>query len=108
MIYEFNGERFEPIIAVEEEKQMITDSSFHNQVSNREDSKLSIRGLLAWASKSSERSFICSRWVRRDKRIGGNVIYLFAVGLPRHATRRKRRLSIRGQLAVTSKPPKKS
>ena len=41
MMYEFNGERFEPIIAEEEEeeeeeeKQMITDSSFHNQVSNR-------------------------------------------------------------------------
>lgn len=35
MIYEFNGERFEPIIAVEEEKQMIIDSAFHNQVSNR-------------------------------------------------------------------------
>lgn len=39
MIYEFNGERFEPIIAEEEEeeeeKQMIIDSAFHNQVSNR-------------------------------------------------------------------------
>ena len=36
MMYEINGEQFEPIIAVEEEeKQMITDSSFHNQVSNR-------------------------------------------------------------------------
>src|SRR5699024_12839955 len=53
-------------------------------------------------------SFICSRCVRRDKQIGGNVVYLFAVGLPRQATRRKSRLSIRGELAVTSKPPKKS
>ena len=37
MIYEINGERFEPIIAEEEEeeKQMIIDSAFHNQVSNR-------------------------------------------------------------------------
>jgi len=39
MMYEFNGERFEPIIAdeeeEEEEKQMIIDSAFHNHVSNR-------------------------------------------------------------------------
>ena len=36
MMYEFNGERFEPIIAEEEEeeKQMIIDSAFHNRVYN--------------------------------------------------------------------------
>src|SRR5699024_12807755 len=52
-------------------------------------------------------SFIYSRRARRDKQIAGNVVYLFVVSSPRQATRQKCRLSIRGELAATSKPPKK-
>src|SRR5699024_7937866 len=58
-------------------------------------------------SKSLEMSFIYSRWVRRDKQVARNVVYLFAVDLPRQANQGKCLLSIRGVLAVTSKPPKK-
>src|SRR5699024_11584077 len=52
--------------------------------------------------------FICSRWVCCDNQIRGNVVYLFAVSLPRQANRRKCRLSIRGGLAVTSNSPEMS
>src|SRR5699024_5629501 len=74
---------------------------------NCRNSLLSVRGEFAVTSKSPEKPFICSRWACRDKQIAGNVVYLFAVGLPRQANRRKCRLSVRGELAVTSKSPKK-
>ena len=42
---------------------------------------------------------------RRDQLIVENAVYLFAVGLPRQATRRKCRLSVRGGFAATSNSP---
>src|SRR5699024_12593214 len=45
---------------------------------------------------------------RRDQLIVENAVYLFVVGLPRQANRWKCRLSIRGELAVTSKSPERS
>src|SRR5699024_11332896 len=74
---------------------------------NRWKCRLSIRGGFAVTSKSPEMSFICSRWICRGKQIRGNVFYLFAVCSPWQANRRKSRLSIHGEFAVTSKAPKK-
>src|SRR5699024_12797939 len=74
---------------------------------NRRNSRLTIRGELAVTSNSPEMSFICSRCVRRDKQSTETAVYLFAVCLPRQATRRKSRLSVRGEFAVTSKSPEK-
>src|SRR5699024_12306261 len=44
----------------------------------------------------------------RDQLIVENSVYLFAMGLPRQANRRKCCLSVRGVLAVTSNSPEMS
>src|SRR5699024_12818758 len=57
-------------------------------------------------SNSPEMSFIYSRWARRDKQTAEKAVYLFTVSSPRQANRRKSRLSVRGEFAVTSNSPK--
>src|SRR5699024_10357325 len=49
----------------------------------------------------------CPRCARRDKQPAEQAVYLFSVSSPRQATRRKRRLSVRGEFAATSKSPEK-
>src|SRR5699024_4426420 len=72
----------------------------------RQKMLLSIHGELSVTSKPPEKPFICSRWVCRDKQTAETAVYLFAVSSPRQANRRNSRLSVRGEFAVTSKPPK--
>src|SRR5699024_12883859 len=66
----------------------------------RRKSRLSVRGVLAVTSNSPKQPFICSRRDRRGKQNSEKGVYLFAVRSPRQATRRKCRLSIRGEFAT--------